>query len=342
MSAPVKRILIIAVPGFGDVLLYTPMIRAAHLRWPDAELDVMVRGAAGEVLEGNADVDQIIVMQSRAGIRDVSRLLLPRLRKYDLVVSNAVSDRTTFYSLLLGRRRVSMVPSKGKRWQRRLSHAHVEVDEQHWHIMERTRLLGEAAGIDVGHQILNPVSPDSSEVIAGYLGAGWQHRPYAVIHPSASLPDKRWHKAGWQAVIEHLRRSGLRVVVTGGPGDEERRYLVDGLGLEDGRVTCLIGCLRLCDIGELLANAKLYVGVDTLVSHMAAAVATPVVVLFGPTNPVKWAPWPFRHEAEVSPYDGKASQRVGNVHLVCDTSGSLDQLTEAEVLGAIDTMLEDS
>lgn len=342
MSAPVNRILIIAVPGFGDVLLCTPLIRAVRTNWPDAELHVMLRHAAASILEGNTDVDDVIGMAPRAGFLEVSRLLLPRFRNYDLIISNSTSDRTTFYSVMLGRRRVSMVPSQGKQWKRRLSHAHVEVDEQRWHIMERTRLLGEAVGIDVGHGVINPVSPDSSDVIAEYLGEDWQHQPYAVIHASASLPDKRWHRAGWHSVVEHLHRSGLRVIVTGGPGDAERRYLVDELGLADSRTTCLIGCLRLCDIGELLAGAKLYVGIDTLVSHMAAAAATPVVVLFGPTNPVKWAPWPFGHDAVVSPYSGRASQRVGNVYLVCDTSASLDRLTEAEVLDAVGTMLEGS
>lgn len=342
MSRPADRILLIAVPGFGDVLLCTPLIRAARARWPDAELHVMLRGATGAVLEGNPDVDEIISMASGAGFLETMRLLVPRLRKYDLVISNAVSDRTTFYSLVLGRHRVSMVPARGSAWKGWLSHANVKVDEEHWHIMERTRLLGEAAGIGVGHGIVNPSSPDSRDTLAGLLGGDWQQRPYVVIHPSASLPAKHWHKAGWKSVVDHFLRAGLRVVVTGGPGEAERSYIHDELGLASMPVDSLAGRLQLADLAHLVAHGALFIGVDTLVSHMAAATGVPTVVLFGPTNPVKWAPWPFGHEATVSPYDGRRSQRVGNVFLVCDTAGSLDRLTESEVLDAIRTMRNDA
>jgi heptosyltransferase-3 len=337
-----ERILIIAVPGFGDVLLCTPLISAVRTRWPKAELHVMLRRAAADVLEGNCDVDGVIGIVPRAGFRETAGLLWPLRRKYDLVISNSVSDRTMFYSLVLGRRRVSMVLPEGKRWQRSLNHAYVEVDEERWHIMERTRLLGEAAGVDVGHEVVNPVSPDGHAVITGHLGDDWRHQPFAVVHPPASLPAKHWHKAGWQAVVDQLISSGLRVIVTGGLAEAERRYVLGELGLGDGPATCLVGDLRLGDIAELLTKATLYVGVDTLVSHMAAAAGASCVVLFGPTNPVAWAPWPHGHEAAISPYNGRGSQRVGNVFLVCDTTGSLDQLTEAEVLDAIGTMLEES
>ena len=112
----IERILIIAMPGIGDVLLSTPLISAARNRWPGAELHVMARHAATSILEGNTDVDDVIGMAPRAGFLEVSRLLLPRFRKYDLVISNAMSDRTMFYSLLLGRRRVSTIPATKQPW----------------------------------------------------------------------------------------------------------------------------------------------------------------------------------------------------------------------------------
>ena len=130
--------------------------------------------------------------------------------------------------------------------------------------------------------------------------------------------------------------------MTGGPGEEERRYLEEELELGAGPETCLAGCLRLGDIAQLLSRCSIYCGVDTLVSHMASAEGAPVVVLFGPSNPIQWGPWPKGHEACESPFDARVSQRVGNVYLVCDTSGSLNELAEAEVLEAIDTMLENA
>lgn len=337
-----ERILIIAIPGIGDVLLSTPLIRAARRAWPEAELHVMLRHAAASILEGNEDVDEIIGMAPRAGFLEMSRLLFPRFRNYDLVISNATSDRTTLYSLILGRRRVATVPTGKQAWKRWVNHAWVGVDEEHRHIMVRMHDLGKAAGLEVGYDVVNPFSPDSPDVIADHLGKGWQDRRYAVIHPSASLPEKHWRKEGWHSVVDHLRDKGLRIVVTGGPGEAEKSYVVEELGLGSVPVDCVVGSLRLADIAELVAGAAVYVGVDTLVSHIAAAAGAPTVVLFGPSNPMQWAPWPRGHAAELSPFTGNESQHVGNVAFVRNQAGTLDDLPEAEVLAAIQSMFDES
>lgn len=337
-----KKILIIAVPGIGDVLLCTPLIRAARKRWPAAELHVMARHAATSILEGNTDIDDVIGMAPRAGLVEVSRLLLPRFRKYDLVISNAVSDRTTFYSAMLGKRRVSTIPATRQPWKRWLNHAWVNVDDEHRHIMVRIRNLGQAAGLEVGCDVINPRAGDSRDRIAQHLGEGWDHRPYAVIHPSASLAEKHWHRTGWHSVADHLLGKGLRVIVTGGPGEAEQSYVDEVLGFGSLPVDRLVGKLRLADIAELVAGAAIYAGVDTLVSHIATAAGTPVVVLFGPSDPMRWAPWPRGHQANTSPFKGNGSQRVGNVAFVRHQSGSIDELSEAEVLATIQSMLDES
>lgn len=338
----VERILIIAIPGIGDVLLSTPLIRAVRKNWPEAELHVMLRHAAASILEGNEDVDEIIGMAPRAGFLEVSRLLLPRFRKYDLIISNAMSDRTMFYSMLLGRRRVSTIPATKQPWKRWLNHAWVDVDEEHWHIMVRMRNLGKAAGLEVGYDVVNPFSPDSRDIIAEQLGEGWHEQPYAVIHPSASLPEKHWHREGWHSVVDHLLGRGLRVVVTGGPGADEQSYVDEELGLRSMQVDRVVGRLRLADIAELAAGADIYTGVDTLVSHIAAAAGTPTVVLFGPSNPMRWAPWPRGQEADSSPFNGTGSQRVGNVAFVRNPAGSLDDLPDSDVLAAMQSMFDET
>lgn len=341
MAAAPKRILIVAVPGFGDVLLCTPLIRAVRTAWPEAELHVLVRGKVSGVLEGNPDVDEIIEAVNRAGVRDTLAMLGPRFRKYDLTLSNSASDRMAFYCLVMGRRRISIMPYQrgGIPWKEWLCHGHVEVDEENWHIVSRTNELGRLAGIETTQQVVNPRSPGSYEAIAKHLGHNWHKTRFAVIHPAASLPGKHWHARGWHAVIDNLLAGGLRVIVTGGPGEAEWQYVIDELGLGQAPVTPLIGKLRLGDITELLESCTLYIGVDTLVSHIAASANAPTIALFGPTSHVKWGPWPFGHAAAITPYNGNESQRIGNVYLVRDARGSLAELGEAEVLKGIESML---
>jgi heptosyltransferase-3 len=298
----------------------------------------MARHVAAGILEGNTDVDEVVGMAPRAGFLEVSRLLLPRFRKYDLVISNATSDRTMLYSLLLGRRRVSTIPATRQPWKRWINHAWVDFDEEHWHIMTRMRNLGKAAGLEVGYDVINPSAGDSRDVITDELGEGWDRQPYAVIHPSASLPEKHWNREGWQSIVQHLIDNGLRVIVTGGPGEAEQSYVDDTLGLAGMPVDRVVGKFRLADIAELVAGAAVYAGVDTLVSHIAAAAGTPTVVLFGPSNPMKWAPWPRGHEVQLSPFNEDGSQRVGNVAFLQHASGSLDKLGEQEVLTTIALM----
>lgn len=342
MSFEPSRILVIAVPGFGDVLLCTPLIRGLRTAWPEAELHVLVRGSVGGVLEGNTDVDEVIESTRRAGARETFAMLRARFRSYDLVLSNSASDRMALYALLMGRRRISIVPPRGKGipWKQWLNHKHIEVDEDNWHILARVNKLGELAGIEPGQGVVNPNSPGSREAIAEYLGNDWNKQPFAVIHPAASLPAKQWYAAGWRSVVDHLSAAGLRVVVTGGPGEAERSYVVDELGFAEDSITNLVGKLRLGDIAALVERCTLYIGVDTLVSHIASSAGAPTVVIFGPTNPVKWGPWPYRHEAPVSPYAHKGSQHVGNVFLVNASNGALVDLDKSEVLEAVETMLD--
>ncbi len=104
------------------------------------------------------------------------------------------------------------------------------------------------------------------------------------------------------------------MVVTGGAGESELAHIqacFDGTGAHS-----LAGKLQLADLSELLRQADLYIGVDTLASHMAAALGTPTVVLFGPSDPVIWGPWPHHGQFDHSPYPGPGSHVVGNVRLL--------------------------
>jgi ADP-heptose:LPS heptosyltransferase len=111
---------------------------------------------------------------------------------------------------------------------------------------------------------------------------------YAVIHPVAALPDKTWPAERFLEVADYLKRSfELNPVFIGGPGEDlsafARWRTVPGAPLEG--------------IKSLIAGASLFVGNDSGPAHMAAAFGIPVVVIFGPSDPVVWAPW--RTQAEV-------------------------------------------
>jgi heptosyltransferase III len=124
-----------------------------------------------------------------------------------------------------------------------------------------------------------------------------------------------WTLHGWREIGQWLTARGLRVVLTGGPDLAERDYVAQLAGALPAAAN-LAGKLSLAETAAALSHAKIYIGPDTAVTHLAAALDIPVVAFFGPTDPVKWGPWPAHHETAVNPWQRLGTQRVGNVVLV--------------------------
>jgi heptosyltransferase-3 len=180
---------------------------------------------------------------------------------------------------------------------------------------------------------------------------------YAVIHAAPMFRYKRWTADGWRALAAVLSRRGLKVVATGGPSPQERAYLDGVFGGAD--VLRADGLLDWRQLAGLLSRARLYVGPDTSVTHLAAATGVPAVALYGPTDPVLWGPWPVNDpHGDWSP--AGTIQRRGNVWLVqnqlpcvpCQLEGCerglrsysrcLDAMPLDSVLAAVDQALAES
>lgn len=105
-------------------------------------------------------------------------------------------------------------------------------------------------------------------------------RPYVVFHPIASQPDKTWPASRFLAVAHRLKPA-LDPVFIAGPGEDLSPF---------AEFRTIAGA-PLAEIKSLLAGAALFVGNDSGPAHMAAAFGLPVIVIFGPSDPVVWAPW---------------------------------------------------
>jgi heptosyltransferase-3 len=177
-------------------------------------------------------------------------------------------------------------------------------------------------------------------------------QPYAVIHAAPMFVYKRWTADGWGALAAALRERGFTVAATGAASD--RGYL-DAVW-RDARVVRLDGKLAWPELTALIADARVYIGPDTAITHLAAAAGAPTVALYGPTDPRLWGPWPCGG-LEASWQAAGTIQRRGNVWLVqnplaclpCQLEGCerrldshsqcLDELTVAQVLAAVDQAL---
>jgi heptosyltransferase-3 len=137
-----------------------------------------------------------------------------------------------------------------------------------------------------------------------------------VLHMSPKYSYKMWQREGWMELAKWLAENGIRCVLTGSSDPAELAY-VEGIYRSMPPTTVSVaGKLGLAENAFLISRARYYVGPDTALTHMAAALGTPTIALFGPSNPVKWGPWPKGYEQYINPYRMKGTQRVNNVVLV--------------------------
>jgi heptosyltransferase-3 len=356
-----RRILLIVTRRIGDVLLVTPLLRSLRLAYPRAALEVLVFRGTGAVLQGNPDVTRVIEIPERSRPWDGVGQALRLLRRYDLALSALAGDRPHYLAFVAAPRRVSVVPAEAGRyaWKRWLAEAWTELDDTDTHTVEQGLRLADLLGIERSWDLVPPADPGAAVLLRDRLTFPAETTPFAVVHPTPKWRYKRWGVGGWQRLMQFLRDRGLELVVTGGPAPEEARYLAGVLEGAPPATVNLAGALTLAQTAELLRRARLFAGPDTAVTHMAAACGIPTLALYGPTNPVKWSPWPRGYAARTPPFRRRAAlQVVGNVALVqgpgecvpchqegCDRhresrSRCLDELSPDAVIGAAELLLQ--
>ena len=328
-----KRVLFIATRQIGDVLITTPLISKARTLWPNAEFHFLGYRGKMDMLKGNPDIQEWIETSDHPGLGEYWRLLRRIFQRYDLAFVTQPSDRAYFYGSIAALRRVGVVgahpQNRGKdnnnSWKKAISLHTVEVDYFNQHvIVEKLRLLEPFYPTPtIANQALFEdgvwVTPPAAEALSPHI-AKQLRAPYVVIHPGPLTTYKRWPLGHWKVVIEWLSAQGLQVVLSASPAQQDlnlNRDVLDLLNAESrANVMDTQGQLTLAQAGTLLRNAFFYIGVDTSISHLAAACNTKTIALFGPTPPSNFGPWPNGF-AGTAPYHLRArSQTVGNVTIL--------------------------
>lgn len=359
MRFPARSILLIATRHIGDVLLTTPLLRSLRRAYPDARIDTLVYRWTADVLDGNPDVNNVITVNQDPGFPEYAALVKKLFRHYDLAVSTLTSDRPILYAFWASRKRITLVPPYrlNDAWKRWITQGWAELDDWDTHTVIQNLRLCEVLAIDRHYDVVVPKSVRSAETLNALLPFSPRTTPYAVLHLVPLRFYKRWTIEGWQDVARHLDSLGLGIVVIGGSDMEEAEYVRRFVQDLPATVVNLTGRLKFSEVAELIGSCRVYLGLDTAVTHLAAATGAPTVALYGPTNPVKWAPWPAGFREDRNPFERTGTQHVGNVVLVqgkgdcvpcheegCDRhrqskSRCLEELDGATVIRAIESAL---
>lgn len=375
-----KKVLFIATRQIGDVLVTTPLISQARELWPDAEFHFLGYRGKLEMLKGNPDIAQIIETSDRPKLGEYLALFFKLFQRYDLAVVTQPSDRAYFYGLAAAHHRVGVLgghpqglteqdkakkskSAKQNSWKKAISLHTVDVDYFAQHVItEKLRLLEifYKNPLELFKKPISVTAPTSDPISPSI--AGQIHSPYVVVHPGPLTAYKRWPLAYWQTLLTWITKQGWQVVLSASPAKQDLQLNQDILSLlnEEARKHILdtAGQLTIPQAGTLIRGAIAYVGVDTSITHLAAACNTPTVALFGPTPPTNFGPWPNGFVGE-QPYQLRArSQTVGNVTILqgpgecvpcrkagCEDRASsksecLDQLDANQVIQALQSAIK--
>jgi heptosyltransferase-3 len=353
-----KRILVVATRRIGDVLLTTPLIRTLKHAWPQAEIHALVFTGTEGVLAANPDLSEVLTIPMRPSRSEHVRFLFRIWRRYDIALSVMPSDRPTLYAGVAGKLSIGIATSGTKHlWKRWLLSRSVEFDNTGLHTVLLNLRLADSLGLKRCHEVVAAWHPSDEATVHKALDFDCERHKYVVLHIHPMYAYKAWHHDAWIDLVAWIDKAGYRIVLTGGNAKEE----VDDVNrlarfLPRGTVN-LTGRLKLPAVAYLLSKAQAYVGPDTVVTHLAAATGTQTMALFGPSNPVKWGPWPRGYDQDKNPYTLKGSQQIGNVflmqgsgecvpcmeegcnHHLTSLSDCLQQLPVSRVIEALQEML---
>ena len=339
------RILVVVLRRLGDVLLTTPLMRSIKRAYPDATIEALVFAGTEGILAGNPDLAGVIAVPQRLGAGASLSLLRRLARRYDLALSAQPGDRPTTLAWIAGRQSAGLLEANGLSASlKRLALGRSCATDRAQHRVLETLRLAELLGIPALSEIVCP----AGAVRAGLLPL----QPYAVVHAAPMFTYKHWRIDGWRQLVAALRARGLATVVTGGTAD--RAYLDEVW--RECEVTRLDGELAWPELAALIGGARVYIGPDTAVTHLAAAKATQTVALYGPTDPRLWGPWPvggldppwaaagtIQHRGNVwlvqNPLPCLPCQLEGCERRIDSHSQCLDELSVSQVMAAVDQAL---
>jgi heptosyltransferase-3 len=231
------------------------------------------------------------------------------------------SDRTAFQLLMKGKTTVGFTgPRANEMWKRALL-THATRYDHGLHTVEQ--LLGQLRHLGIPPVPEVTVRMEEDDLAAARTVAG--DGPFVLIHPYTRWIFKMWGPEKWAALHRLVEgKSGIRALFTTAPGEVEggirREILAAGIPEES-----FVGePLPIRQVGALIALSTAYVGIDTMVTHLSAAIGKPTVAVFGPTPVVRWGPW-VNGSSTLSPWsESGGTQRVGHVTIVregCDCIG---------------------
>jgi heptosyltransferase I len=338
--------------AIGDVTHTLPALTALRHHYPHAHIAWLIEEAAVEVVRGHKALDRLLVWRRASSVKrfkEGNRLAvfreMHRLAKelrdthYDLLIDfHALLKSSLWVLLARADRKVGfgrgMEHSEGSYFflNERIPAVSMEV-----HALDRGLILLNALSVPTGEVVYDfPILPENEAQARSMLGAEGvgPNAPLVAIHPMTLWPTKLWENERFGQVADELIKKGYRVAFTGGL--EDRNVIDEICHTMTNPVIRLDGQTSLKTLAAVYRLACAVVTTDTGPMHIAAAVGTPVVALFGPTAPWRTGPYGNRHAAlrvalDCSPCFRKLCTTTRYEQMACMRRLTVDQVVDAVI-----------
>lgn len=311
-----KKILIMEAGGIGDIIMSTPVLRALRERFSSSNITLLTVPRTAQALNTKHYADRVLYFNQEAFSKGPSKAiykqiysnlkLLWTLRKegFDMMIDlEAIETWKSSLLRYIFYKTVGAKSNVGRNSDGKGFFLDVKVNDDLFgrvHEVDRKLLIARALGAETN----NPrqefyISPEDRAFINNWLldSGVDNNRTIVAIQPGAFVPTRQWHSKGFVEVGRRLcQKYEAQIIITGGSNDNVVYEIKDEL--KDVKPILAIG-FSLGRFGALLERVQLFVSNDTGPFHIADAINTPYVVIFGPENFYRYGPYDTRSSSRI-------------------------------------------
>lgn len=334
-----QNILVIKLRHIGDVLLATPVLRALRDAYPDARVTMLVNRGTEPVLAHNQDITEVLCVEKGSWEAQVKFVRGLRRRAFDCVIDLTDGDRSAAISLATGAP-VRVGFNAEHRWRGLLYSAVAKPRSTDQHRVDYDLCALRNLGLDPkpGTPVLHISQAEEQAVETWLQEAGLlsSRERLLLLQPGARYPMKVWPPERFAELADRLADRFVCRILLG--GDQREREIAEQIARNTRCAPKVVaGKFSLLQFASLVKRCALFVGNDGGAMHIAAAMGTPVLALFGPTYPRRWGP---RGGPAQVIYKGLDCRACYHPSCLRGDDSCMRQISVDEVFGAAGRMLE--
>jgi lipopolysaccharide heptosyltransferase II len=346
----VRRVLVVRLRSIGDTVLATPALYALRRFLPAARIDVLLEDWVAPLLKGSELVDQVLTIE-RGNVASRARVVRAlRAARYDVAYNLHGGTTATLLTRASGaRHRVGYASYQYSRLHNHAAPPATEIWRRpETHSAEQQLALLGWTGVPVSDRPaarLAVTAEADASLDQKFAAASLNDeqfnpsRPFALMHPAAAFETKQWATENFARVAEALAARGLQVISVVAPREEA---VNSALVRESSAPVLSLSRLSLPEVTALAARARLFVGNDSGIAHIASATGTPAVVVFGSSNVTHWRPWTRGSvRAEVVREELACQPCPGYTCAEFDAPECIRRVRVEQVVSAIERVLEE-